>query len=307
MIHVDAPGVLAGAIVLGLVHGVEPGHGWPVAAAYAMDRSNTWGAGLAASLLLGVGHLISSIAVVVAYFFAIAYFDLTSLDEPIVVAGVQVGGPLGIVAGILLIGLGIREYYGGGHGHAHGSSEPHDEHSHGGGHSRGNAHAHDSGHSHGDDHSHQHGQAHEDDHVHEHGHAHADDHSHDHHEDGDPSGVLGRLRGALPIGGGGHEHLDESTAHDRGLMGIAWVAFVLGFAHEEEFEIIALCTGSAHCLELMLAYALTVIFGIVALTMALLAGYQHFEDRVETITPYLPAFSAIVLVVMGLGFLLGLL
>jgi len=30
-------GLLAGAVALGAVHGIEPGHGWPVAAAYALD------------------------------------------------------------------------------------------------------------------------------------------------------------------------------------------------------------------------------------------------------------------------------
>jgi len=333
MIHVDAPGLLAGAILLGLVHGVEPGHGWPVAAAYAMDRSNTWSAGFAASLLLGVGHLISSIAVVVAYFFAIAYFDLTNLDDPYVVAGVEIGGPLGIVAGLFLIGLGIREYYGGGHGHAHGTGhgegdDSHGEegHEHGPGHSHDRSHdgsnsshvehAHNHGHAHADDHDDEDNHSHEDGHSHDHDHSHAGGHvhgngnSHDHRHDGTAetdSGILSRIRNTMPGGGGGHQHLDKSAAEDKGLLGIAWVAFVLGFAHEEEFEIIALCTGSTHCLELMLAYALTVIFGIVGLTMLLVAGYQHFEERVDRITPYLPAFSAVVLIVMGIGFVLGLL
>ena len=35
------------------------------------------------------------------------------------------------------------------------------------------------------------------------------------------------------------------------------------------------------------------------------AGHRHFEERVERLAPYLPAFSAAVLVVMGLGFPLG--
>ena len=82
--------------------------------------------------------------------------------------------------------------------------------------------------------------------------------------------------------------------------------FVLGFAHEEEFEIIALCAGSPYCLELMTAYALTVIVGIVGLTLLLIAGYQQYEDRVERYTPYLPLVSATVLVAMGLGFVAGL-
>jgi len=55
------------------------------------------------------------------------------------------------------------------------------------------------------------------------------------------------------------------------------------------------------------AYALTVIIGIVGLTMLLLiAGYQYSEETVEQYTPYLPAFSAAVLLFMGLGFITGI-
>ena len=82
---------------------------------------------------------------------------------------------------------------------------------------------------------------------------------------------------------------------------------MLGFAHEEEFEIVALCAGSEYCLELMTVYALTVIVGIVGLTMLLIAGYQHYEERVERYTPYLPVVSAVVLVTIGLGFVAGVL
>jgi len=53
----------------------------------------------------------------------------------------------------------------------------------------------------------------------------------------------------------------------------------------------------------MSAYALTVIAGIVGLTLLLIAGYEHYEQRVEQYTPYLPAFSATVLIVMGVGFI----
>lgn len=55
----------------------------------------------------------------------------------------------------------------------------------------------------------------------------------------------------------------------------------------------------------MSAYAITVIVGIVSLTMLLIAGYQHSEERVEKYTPYLPIFSAVVLVIMGIGFIIG--
>jgi ABC-type nickel/cobalt efflux system permease component RcnA len=262
MLHGEATGLLLGAIALGAVHGVEPGHGWPVAASYALDRTHTWTYGLAASLIIGVGHLVSSIAMVGAFFYAKGYFELTQVNQPITVFGdLQIGGPVSLVAGVLLIALGIREYRHG-HGHSHAGDHGH-------------------GHSHGDDHSHSHG----DDHSHSDGHGRANDHEHDDHSPADGS---------------------PTDAADRGLLGIAWFAFVLGFAHEEEFEIIALCAGSAYCLELMAAYALTVIVGIVGLTMLLIAGYERHEERVEQYAPYLPVFSAVVLVAMGLGFITGL-
>ncbi len=95
-------------------------------------------------------------------------------------------------------------------------------------------------------------------------------------------------------------------ATDRGLLEIAGFAFVLGFAHEEEFEIIALCAGSNYCLELM-GDAITVIFGIVGLTLLLIAGYTHYEERAERYAEYLPTFSAAVLIIMGVGFIVGVL
>jgi len=108
------------------------------------------------------------------------------------------------------------------------------------------------------------------------------------------------------VGGHSHAHGGKEAGTDRGLFGIAWFAFVLGFAHEEEFEIIALCAGSSRCLELMAAYAITVILGIVGLTMLSIAGVQHAEPTVQRFTPYLPLVSAAVLVLMGVGFILGL-
>ncbi|AFO56777.1 hypothetical protein [Natrinema sp. J7-2] len=268
MVPNDMGGPLIGAVVLGAIHGIEPGHGWPVAASYALDQTNKWVYGFAASLLIGIGHLISSLAMVAVFFYAKDYFDLTRLNDPLTVLGdVQIGGPVSLLAGILLIALGIREYS---HGHEHGAT----------------------GHTHGD-HSHEYSHT-------EHGHG---------HDIGSSDGRLARLKRRLPFGGGSshtHSHDEPGDVAARGLLGIAWFAFVLGFAHEEEFEIIALCAGSKYCLELMSAYAVTVVIGIVGLTLLLIAGYQNFEKEVEQYTPYLPAFSASVLILMGLGFITGL-
>jgi nickel/cobalt exporter len=254
MLHTDAFGLLLGAVALGAVHGIEPGHGWPVAASYALDQANAWVYGFAASFIIGVGHLISSIAMVAVFFYAKSYFNLTQVNDPITLgAGIQLGGPVSLVAGVVLIALGIREYR---HEHTHGTSDSHE--------------------------------------------------GHEDHED-ESTGILARIVSVVPfIGDDEHDHVEAEEAADRGLWGIAWFAFILGFAHEEEFEIIALCAGSTHCLELMVAYALAVIAGIVGLTLLLIAGYERYERRVERYTEYLPAFSAAVLVLMGLGFILGL-
>ncbi|WP_137286030.1 HoxN/HupN/NixA family nickel/cobalt transporter [Halorussus salinisoli] len=314
MIPGDAVGLFAGAVALGVVHGIEPGHGWPVAASYALDQSNKWLYGFAASFLLGVGHLVSSIAMVVAFFFAKRYFELTQVNEPIELLGVQIGGPVGVVAGILLILLGVREYVNG-HSHSHDDhSHSHDGQSHDHGHDRDHSHGH-VNHDH-DDHDQQyyvgdtpeyatsneydHGHSHDPDHSHGHGQSHGHPHGHD-----SDRGLLGKLKMAVPFVGG-HSHGSAEEAAERGLWGIAGFAFVLGFAHEEEFEIIAMCAGSDYCLSLMTVYALTVVVGIVTLTLLLIAGYQRYEERVERYTDYLPAFSAAVLIVMGLGFISGL-
>ena len=292
MLHNEALGLLLGAVALGVVHGIEPGHGWPVAASYALDQTNKWVYGFAASFILGLGHLISSIAMVGVFFYAKSYFNLTQINDPItILGGIQIGGQVSLVAGVLLISLGIREYF---HGHSHGTQN-HDDHSHENDH-----------HDHSEEEEFKYAFVEMDDYAHSHDSGHSPDHRHGHSHNHDDSSLLSRLKGFIPfVGGHSHSHgnLDEAT--DGGLFGIAWFAFVLGFAHEEEFEIIALCAGSNYCLELMSAYAITVILGIVGLTMLLIAGYQHYEERVEQYTPYLPAFSAAVLIIMGVGFIIG--
>lgn len=248
--------VFAGTIVIGLVHGAEPGHGWPIAAAYALDKSHRWLAGLSAGLVIGVGHLISSIAVVGAFLLFASLFGAENL------------GWLRYVAGALLILLGVRELHHG-HGHSHGSGPDHD-HDHQG----------DDGHDH---HHSDHPDEATADHDSRGGHEHNHVHGHDHGAD------LAR------------------AADERGLAGIASAAFVLGFVHEEEFQILGLCTGAAsRCVELMLVYAFAVICALVAFTLLLVAGFEHYEDRLGRYATYFPVLSGVVLILMGLGFLFGL-
>ncbi len=284
MLASEAAGLFVGAVALGAVHGIEPGHGWPVAAAYALEQRHRWAAGLAAGLLIGVGHLVSSLAVVGAFFLAKSYVGLDAVNQSVTVGSLALGGPVNIVAGLLLIALGLREYR---NGHSHGTAEepPHGDHTHGDGHGQ---------HVHPEDHDGSHLTGQEPPHERS-------------HEADQSDGLLSGLAAWLPlVGSHSHNHA-LGDAGDRGLAGIAGAAFLLGFAHEEEFEIIALCAGSEHCLELMTAYALTVVVGILTLTLLLVAGYDRFQERVERYARHLPTVSAVVLVAMGLGFVLGLL
>ena len=53
--------------MIGLLHGFEPGHGWPVAVLYSMKKRNVVASATLSSFIIGIGHLASSIAVVIAY------------------------------------------------------------------------------------------------------------------------------------------------------------------------------------------------------------------------------------------------
>ena len=69
--------------------------------------------------------------------------------------------------------------------------------------------------------------------------------------------------------------------------------------HEEEFQIIAPCAGSAHCRGLMLKYAVAVIAGLMALTLLLVAGMERFGHRLEHAQRTLTLVSAAILAADG--------
>ena len=64
--------------VIGLIHGLEPGHGWPMAVVLAHRRSRPRAYALWAALVLGLGHLFSSFVVVGIFIAFDAVFDLSS-------------------------------------------------------------------------------------------------------------------------------------------------------------------------------------------------------------------------------------
>ena len=91
----EVAGLVTGVIGLGILHGILPDHGWPIAAAYALEQQNRWLYGIAAALILGIGHLFSSIALVGVFFWLDSFANLAD------------SGWLTTIAGVVLIALGI--------------------------------------------------------------------------------------------------------------------------------------------------------------------------------------------------------
>jgi hypothetical protein len=195
----------ATAATIGALHGFEPGHGWPVAAAYALGRPRPWASGLLAGLIIGGAHLVSSFAVVALFELVNRWIDLGAT------------GWMGPVAGLALIVMGIVQWRRGGHAHA------------------------------------------------------------------------------------GHAHDSRRT----GLCGITIFAFALGFAHEEEFAIVALCAGRANCWGVMGMYAVAVAGVILGLTLVSVAALDRFRDRLDPWGHRLPRVSGVILTAMGVAYAAG--
>jgi ABC-type nickel/cobalt efflux system permease component RcnA len=219
------PGLIAAVIGIGLVHGVLPDHGWPIAAMYALRRRYRLTAGTIAALVIGLGHLLSSIALVGLF--------LVSREA----LGWQESGWLPRVAGGLLIGLGCWEAYQARAGHTHDSEQA-----------------------------------------------------------ASTAGPLGRLWRSLERALG--------TPAERGLGQLALVAILLGIAHEEPIQILAICAGTSNCLGLMVIYSLAVIVALWVPTLLLILGFERHRERIEHWMPHLSLLTAAVLVGVGVWFIL---
>ena len=207
--------VYLSAILIGLLHGVEPGHGWPVAVVYSLQRERRAWFGLLTSSILAFFHLLSSLAVVVLFLLVNRVVDLSSLA--IVRYSVV----------ILLLYMAYRAY-----------TQPH-RHNH---------------------------------HL-DHGHPHSHRHEHSHVQ---------------------HRKTPQS------LWDMAVFAFLLGFIHEEEFALLALCLGGVHCVALMLTYALAVSAALIGVTLLAIHGYRLLEDRLRQYEEHIPKALAGLFILMAI-------
>jgi len=218
-----------GVVLIGLLHGLEPGHGWPVAVLYSVNKRNALASATVSSGIIGMAHLISSIAVVVAYVLLQRWLDFSAPWLKYLAAGILL---------ILAIKL-FREKTGGlenQHGHLH-ENQPEIEH----------------------------------------------EHEHEH------------------PGQGKHTHWHKHTlGMSLSLLGLAAFAFVLGFAHEEEFALLALVAGGVNAWILMLSYGLAVLLGLMAVTIISVTIYKKLQPKLIRYERYIPKIGAGFLVAMAL-------
>ena len=218
-----------GVILIGLLHGFEPGHGWPVAVLYSMRRKNPIMSAALSSSVIGIGHLVSSIAVVVAYVLLQKWLNF---DAPW----------LKYIAAALLLILAIKLY-----------------------------------------------REKVDDLDKQHGHIHPDtpeiEHEHEHEHPGQGSHI--------------HKH-KHNTGVVLSLWGLASFAFILGFAHEEEIALLALVASGLSAWILMISYGLSVLLGLIAVTIIGVKIYKRFQSGLSRFDKYIPKFGAILLVIMAI-------
>ncbi len=88
------------------------------------------------------------------------------------------------------------------------------------------------------------------------------------------------------------------------LWGLASFAFILGFAHEEEFALLALVAGGVNAWVLMIAYGVAVLVGLIAVTIGGVKIYKILQPRLARYEKYVPKISAGVLVVLAIVIIL---
>jgi len=218
-----------GVVTLGLLHGLEPGHGWPVAVLYSVKKRNPIFSGFVSSSIIGIGHLVSSVAVVVAYVLLQRWLNF------------EVPWLRYVAAGVLLM-LAFKLFM-----------EKTDELEK------------------------QHG------HIHENRPEIKHEHEHEH------------------PGQGRHTHWHKhTTGIALSLWGIASFAFILGFAHEEEFALLALVAGGVNAWVLMISYGVSVLLGLIVITIVGVKIYKHLQPKLMRYEKYVPKIGAGILVAMAI-------
>ncbi len=68
--------ILVGVIAFGLLHGINPSHGWPLAILYSIRTPNPIIASITSSGIIAGAHFISSLAVVIAFLLVVHFVEI---------------------------------------------------------------------------------------------------------------------------------------------------------------------------------------------------------------------------------------
>jgi nickel/cobalt exporter len=68
--------IFLGVVIFGLLHGINPSHGWIVAVLYSIRKERKVISSIISSGIIAGGHFISSIAVVLAFIIVTTYFKI---------------------------------------------------------------------------------------------------------------------------------------------------------------------------------------------------------------------------------------
>jgi nickel/cobalt exporter len=226
---------LMGVFAIGLLHGLEPGHGWPIALLYSARTPRPTFYAFVSSGIISLFHFVSSITVVLIYMVASSLVNFTS---PILR---YIAFSALVVLAIKLFSEKVESELDSQHGHFHDNTEEL---------------------------------------QHEHEHEHQDTGLHTHM----------------------HFHPKRINLN---LGKIASCAFFLGFAHEEEFALLALVVGGVNPLLLMAAYGLAVTAGLIGVTILGVKMYEKVKAKVSRFEKYIPKISGVVLLVLAFGLLIG--
>jgi hypothetical protein len=103
-------------------------------------------------------------------------------------------------------------------------------------------------------------------------------------------------------GQGRHTHKHKhQAAVALSLLGLASFAFILGFAHEEEIALLALVAGGLNAWILMVSYGVSVLLGLIVVTIVGVKVYQQFQPKLARYEKYIPKIGAMLLVVMAVA------
>jgi len=208
---------------IGLTHGLEPGHGWPIALIYSVEKEAKYRKAFISSSLISIAHFISSIFSVIVYiviseFFVFETFILT------IIAFILL-----LIMALISLGAYVRK-----------SEELHIDHSH--------------------------DTKIEKEHKHSHFHKEIGVHTHF------------------------HRHFTNKPIT---LKGIVIFAFILGFAHQEEFALLSLAMIGVNPYLLMIFYAIGVFSALIGITLLSLKFYEKIKRKVNDIEKYLPLINFI--------------